>query len=78
MDEITEVVFYKKDLMTTDLICVEIHSGENFTFYHEEWDGWRELIDQLEELSEFDMEWYLKVVKPAFEPCFYTAYKKQT
>ena len=36
LNEIDRVTFYKRDELTTDLICCEVHVGESHSKFHEE------------------------------------------
>ena len=73
LKEVEKVVFFKRDELTTDLICCEIQirtkEGLQTWFSHEETQEWEALLSQLEKLSGFDMNWRQKVVLPAFEEC---------
>jgi hypothetical protein len=65
--EIGTVVFYKRNEVTTDLICCDVRmaSGEVWTF-HEELVGWSLLVQHLEGLPGFDSEWFASVSQPPF------------
>jgi hypothetical protein len=69
-DDIHEVVFFKRDELTTDLICCDIvvrtEQGSETWFLHEELPGWDDLVRFLERLPGFDREWFRKVAWPAF------------
>lgn len=70
LDGIQEVVFFKRDELTVDLICCDIvlrtEQGLEIWFLHEELRGWDELIRLLERLPGFDREWFQNVAWPAF------------
>lgn len=68
---ILRVVLYKRDELTTDLVCCEItaRSGDGARFtalVHEEMDGFVPLMSELESLDGFDRNWFEKVTNPAF------------
>ena len=70
LDDIEEVTFFKRDELTTDLICCEIavsaDKGGKTWFLHEEVPGWNDLVRLLERLPGFDRNWFDAVAKPAF------------
>lgn len=64
--QIDSVTFYKRDEVTTDLICCDVEvAGECWSF-HEEMEGWDLLTKHLEQLPGFRRDWYAAVVKPPF------------
>ena len=75
--EIDAVVFYKRDELTTDLICcdVEVH-GRVWTF-HEETSGWKVLTAHLSGLPDFRSDWYGAVVNPPFATSETVAYRRR-
>lgn len=76
LDAIDRVTFYKRDEVTTDLICCDILVGEKVVFSHEEQPEWPALIAHLEQLPGFDREWFAAVAKPAFQACPTVAFDK--
>lgn len=74
-NEVLRVEFYKRDELTTDLICCEVtaKSGDVY-FAHEDKANWPELLRQLSDLPGFDQDWFAKVSQPPFEECSYVAY----
>ncbi|MCW3796963.1 hypothetical protein OMW55_03975 [Sphingomonas sp. BN140010] len=66
LSEIAKVTFYKRDELTTDLICVDVLVGEQVWTFHEELGGWDALIGHLERLPTFDDGWFAAVSQPAF------------
>ena len=69
--EIQRIVGYKRDLMTTDVICFAFYLsdiGENSNFeINEEMKGFEELAKKLRTIfPTFDGDWWNKVAKPAF------------
>jgi hypothetical protein len=66
LPEICAVIFYKRDEITTDLICCDVEvAGHKWTF-HEESAGWSDLIGHLSALPSFRGDWYEAVVNPPF------------
>lgn len=66
LSEITKVTFYKRDEITTDLICCDVENGEGVWTFHEELLGWDLLIAHLEPLPSFRNDWFNEVSQPAF------------
>ncbi|HJW08735.1 MAG TPA: hypothetical protein VJ483_03825 [Holophagaceae bacterium] len=68
---ITEIKVFKRDLLTTDLICMEILQGELAVLIHEEMPGFdwvvHELGQHLPGVEPFE-RWFRNVAFPAFEP----------
>lgn len=66
LPDILAVIFYKRDEITTDLICCDVEvAGQVWTF-HEEAAGWSDLISHLSALPGFRADWYEAVVSPPF------------
>jgi len=65
-DQIRAVTFYKRDEITTDLICCEVDVAGQIWFFHEELAGWQMLVAHLEQLPGFKTDWYAAVVQPTF------------
>lgn len=66
LPQVDAVVFYKRDEITTDLICCDVVvRGQVWTF-HEEANGWSDLITHLSALPGFRVDWYEAVVNPQF------------
>lgn len=59
-DDIQEVAFFKRDELTTDLVCCEIavsnKNGVETWFFHEEASGWGEVLKLVERLPGFDRD----------------------
>ena len=79
LSQVLEIAFYKRDEITTDLMCCEISISSDppgqVLFFHEEMPNWQELIDRVSELPDFDMKWYEKVVQPPFQEQRTIAYR---
>jgi hypothetical protein len=68
--EVEEVHAYKRDLFTTDLICLAFRKCGTEEYYevHEEMAGYHDLLEVLQRrLPEFTLEWFSDVAFPAFE-----------
>lgn len=64
--DIAAVVFYKRDEITTDLICCDVEVAGRVSTFHEEAKGWPDLIEHLSALPGFRADWYEAVVSAAF------------
>ena len=60
------VTFYKRDELTTDLICCDVAIADDVWTFHEEMVGWDLLIDHLSKLPDFQADWYAAVSRPVF------------
>lgn len=67
LDAIDQVSFYKRDELTTDLICCDIMVGSEHRIFHEELTGWDLLLNHLRGLPNFHGDWYSDVSQPPFE-----------
>jgi len=67
LSEIDSVTFYKRDELTTDLICCEVATGDSVRTFHEELPGWEMLLQHLYKLPGFLTDWFALVSQPAFE-----------
>lgn len=69
-DNVNQIVFFKRDELTTDLICCEItintERSSVICFVHEESDEWERILLEMEQLKGFDKSWPEKVIKPPF------------
>ena len=69
-DEVEEIHAYKRDLFTTDLICLAFRksSKDEYCEIHEEMAGCHDLLEALpSRLPKFTLEWIFTVAVPAFE-----------
>lgn len=66
LPDINLVVFYKRDEITTDLICCDVEVGRKVWTFHEEADGWDALMLHLGMLPGFRSDWYSAVAQPPF------------
>lgn len=76
LTEIEQVTFYKRDEVTTDLICCDIEARGKTWVYHEEAEGWDDLLRHLEQLPTFKQDWYETVVHPPFATCETVAFRR--
>ena len=68
--EVEEVHAYKRDLLTTDLICLAFKRAgkDEYSEIHEEMAGYHDLIEILPgHLAGFTLGWILSVAVPAFK-----------
>lgn len=77
LDTIKEVRFFKRDALTTDLICCEIETPINTWFFQEETEFWESLLEYICVLDGFDKDWFSKVSQPPFESCLHVAFSKK-
>ena len=66
LPDVRAVVFYKRDEITTDLICCDLEVAGHVWSFHEEAAGWQDLIAHLSALPGFRADWYEAVVGPPF------------
>ena len=77
--EVEEVHAYKRDLFTTDSICVAFKKSRREEYYeiHEEMAGYHDLLEALpSHLPKFTRDWFLAVALPAFETNRQVIWKK--
>jgi hypothetical protein len=77
LTDIHKVTFYKRDELTTDLICCDVEADGRTWFFHEEAEGWRDFVRYLEQLPGFRGDWYEAVVKPTFARSETIAFTKE-
>lgn len=63
---IETVTLYKRDEITTDLICCDVAIGGKVWTFHEELVGWDLLIQHLRKLPNFRVDWFAAVMQPPF------------
>ena len=66
LGEVRRVTFYKRDEITTDLICCDVVAGDRVWTFHEELAGWDLLLSHLDRLPDFRRDWFASVSQPAF------------
>lgn len=69
LDQIKQVTLYKRDEVTTDLICCEVELYETCWTFHEEQADWQALVEYLTQLPGFKADWFASVSQPPFQPC---------
>jgi hypothetical protein len=77
LSNVLRVDFYKRDEITSDLICCDIITRDEVIHAHEEMDHWDELIRKLEHLGGFDVEWFSQISQPAFGPEVCVAFERR-
>jgi hypothetical protein len=78
-DEVEEVYAFKRDLLTTDLICLAFKkSGADLIFeINEEMAGYQDMMELLpHRLPGFSREWFAAVAYPAFAANHQVIWKK--
>jgi hypothetical protein len=75
--DIDKVTFYKRDEITTDLICCDVAMAETVRTFHEELVGWDLLLQHLYKLPNFQTDWYASVSQPPFEASETVAFSRQ-
>ena len=75
LDEIRSVAFFKRDMVTYDVICCQVDIGGRLWEFDEEMAGWDEATAHLAQLPGFRLDWFACVMKPAFEECRTVAYQ---
>ncbi|MGN6121393.1 MAG: hypothetical protein ACTHOJ_00410 [Sphingomonas oligoaromativorans] len=77
LSTVDRVVFYKRDEITTDLICCDVLASGQFWTFHEEAACWSDLIEHLSRLPGFRSDWYEAVVHPPFSASETVAYERR-
>lgn len=76
LSEIDRVEFYKRDLVTTDLICCDVEANGQIWTFNEEMEDWSALLERLSELPGFRADWLSNVAKPAFATSEFIAFQR--
>ena len=76
LGSIDRVTFWKRDELTTDLICCEVATSGKASTFHEEMPEWSSLIERLEALNGFRADWFAQVFQPPFQPTPFLAYSR--
>lgn len=80
LDEVSAVVAYKIDELTTDLVCCDIVTGvgdgEQIRTIHEELPGFDVAMARLETLAAFNRTWRNEVILPPFATNRTTIYSR--
>jgi len=75
--EVSRVEFYKRDELTTDLLCCEVTAGGDVHFSHEEAEGWDDLLEGLRALPGFETDWFALVSQPPLEESRICAFERR-
>ena len=71
-NDVKTVLAYKRDLYTTDLICLGFTSPDGTIEVDEEMQGWSQLVERLPSLLPGTppmSDWWERVAKPPFASC---------
>lgn len=77
LTEIIKVTFYKRDEITTDLICCDVEAKGSAWAFNEEQVGWDMLLQHLNKLPDFRNDWYASVSQPPFATSDTVAFRRQ-
>ena len=68
-EQVNRIAVYKKDEITTDLICIEFGLPENMVVtLHEELEGYNSVVQAMHlQFEGIEKDWYSKIVQPPFE-----------
>jgi hypothetical protein len=77
LTDIAKVTFYKRDEITSDLICCDVVVAGTVWTFHEEQVGWDLLLQHLYKLPEFRTDWFAAVSQPPFATSETVAYSCQ-
>jgi adenylosuccinate synthase len=75
LESVERVTFYKRDELTTDLICCELMSCVQIWTLHEELPGWDAAIAELSTLPGFRHDWHAHVSAPPFDANPFVAFE---
>jgi hypothetical protein len=66
-NEVEEIIAYKVDLITIDLICIELFFRDYKILFNEDFKGWNELLKRMHQnFPQINQNWQFDIVKPAF------------
>ena len=77
LTDVGKVTFYKRDEVTTDLICCDVVVADKVWSFHEEQVGWDVLVDHLQRLPQFRADWFAAVSQPPFATSETVAFSRQ-
>jgi hypothetical protein len=77
LTDIANVTFYKRDELTTDLICCDVRVDGKVWTFNEELVGWALLLQHLYKLPSFRTDWYAAVSQPPFATSKTQAFSRQ-
>lgn len=76
LTDISSVMFYKRDEITTDLICCDVALNGGVRTFHEELGGWGLLLEHLATLPGFRTDWFAEVSQPPFAEASTVAFSR--
>lgn len=77
LTDIAKVTFYKRDEITSDLICCNVAAAGSAWAFNEEQEGWDMLLQHLYKLPNFQTDWYASVSHPPFATSEIVAFSRQ-
>jgi hypothetical protein len=76
-EEINTIIAYKKDLLTVDLVCIEIFYNNSQIIITEEVLGWHHFVEQLRIVfPNIPINWYNDIIIPPFATNLTILYQK--
>jgi hypothetical protein len=72
--DIERATFYKRDLITVDLVCCDLLVRGAIHTFHEDMPDWSDLLRRLEQLPGFRTDWPMAVVHPPFSTSPFVAW----
>ena len=80
LTDVRKVVAYKRDEITTDLICFDVvteqSGGRRTWIFHEKQPEFERVVAELSELPGFMTDWRERVVLPPFASCETVVYAR--
>ena len=77
LNDIAKVTFYKRDEVTSDLICCDVVTAGRARAFNEEQAGWDLLLQHLYKLPNFQTDWYAAVSRPPFATSETVAFSRE-
>ncbi len=78
---IERVEFYKRHLLTIDLVCCDVITNEELPqvwTFHEDMAGWPRLLQHLQHLPGFVRGWQHEVIQPPFAENRFVAFDRRS
>jgi hypothetical protein len=78
--DVRRATAFKRDLLTTDLVCISLDLSSRTVEFNEEMTGWTSVVEALHHVlpgAHPYSEWWPAVVKPAFEGCSTTIFERR-
>jgi hypothetical protein len=67
LKSLTKIVAYKRDLFTVDQVCFALQAPDgHWRTVTEDDPVWQALLERLERLDGFDLDWREKIIQPPF------------